>query len=416
MTIPPNRITAFPLKDDLQWYDPEVIFKPFDDIFGRGVLGSTDLQVVANSTPDGQIKIKAGRGYVPYTSGGKRYFSTSVDIQSTEAEFQHAIGAYTGTTRIDRIVAKILDSTINPGDLIKGGVFDVLAGTPTGGATLVNLSGAASVPTNTLLLGNVLINGSTIPSGNIDSGFGGIRARAIIGQGNSITQGPQYYLDGGLVGSEPILDFISSGGVIGDIDWAVADIGGHILAGGHVAQTPLASRLAPIASGVAGAGGVSSWDIPSIPGNFKALVGFVHGRLDVAGVNGGVFIRFNNDGGTNYADEWVSINSNVVSVDENNVGLTGISAGNINGDGSAANYGGSYMFIIPMYASAVFYKILLGFSGRASPAGAIAASNIHVSIASGVWLSTAAINQVTIYPRTGGAKFMQGSEFALFGI
>jgi hypothetical protein len=183
--IPPNRVTAFPLKDDLYWYDPDVIFQPFDDIFGRGVVGSTDLQVVANA-PDGQISVQPGRGYVPYQSGGKRLFRTNVAIRSdSSAEFQRSVGAYTGTPRVDRVVAKVLDATLNPPDSLKGGVFDVLPGVPTAGATLANLSGAVSVPSTTLLLGNVLVSAATIPSGNIDSTFGSTRARARIGGGNS---------------------------------------------------------------------------------------------------------------------------------------------------------------------------------------------------------------------------------------
>jgi hypothetical protein len=187
--IPPNRITAFPLKDDLAWYDPDVVFQPFDDIFGRGVVGSTDLQVVANGGGDGQISVQAGRGYVPYANGGKRLFKTSVSIRSDAAEFLTAIPAWGGgNPRVHRIIARIRDATLTPADQIKGGVFDVLPGTATAGATLANLSGAQAVPADSLLLGNVLQNGATIPSGNIDSTFGTVRARARIGAGNSPTK------------------------------------------------------------------------------------------------------------------------------------------------------------------------------------------------------------------------------------
>jgi len=186
--IPPNRIIAFPLKDDLQWYDPEVVFSPFDDIFGRGVVGSGDLMVIPNGTPDGQVSVQAGHGYVPYQSGGKRFFKLPVTIRSDAAEFQRSVGAYTGTPRVDRVIAKVLDATMNPPDSLKGGVFDVLPGTPTAGATLANLSGAASVPSSALLLGNILSSGATIPGSNIDSTFGTVRARARIGGGNSPTK------------------------------------------------------------------------------------------------------------------------------------------------------------------------------------------------------------------------------------
>jgi hypothetical protein len=210
--IPPNRVVVFPLKDDLQWYDPEVVFRPFDDLFGRGVMGPTDLQVIANGPADGQITVKAGRGYVPYTSGGKRYFSTPVDIRSSDPEFQRSIQSWPGgNPRIDRVVAKILDATMTPGDIQKGGVFDVIPGTPTSGATLVNLSGAAAVPGNSVLLGNVLANGATIPTGNIDSGFGTVRARAIIGQGNAPSV--SFEKNGVALTQRPVLNFIEGTGI-----------------------------------------------------------------------------------------------------------------------------------------------------------------------------------------------------------
>ena len=300
--IPPNRVTAFPLKDDLQWYDPDVVFQPFDDLFGRGVIGSTDLQVVANATPDGQISVNPGRGYVPYQSGGKRMFRTAVALRSDAVEFQHAIGAYTGTPRVDRIVAKILDATLNPPDSLKGGVFDVLAGTPTAGATLVNLSGAATVPSSALLLGNVLVSGATIPSGNVDSTFGTVRARARVGAGNSPAKG--IMVGGAAMTDRTNLNLIAGTGItLTPTDNPGNDSADITVVNSQPAYVPELKMLMDYT--VSAAGGDVNLDTNTIlggalPTTYKALLI----RTFLAGTNAGndglVKCQFNGDTNNNY--------------------------------------------------------------------------------------------------------------------
>jgi hypothetical protein len=74
--------------------------------------------------------------------------------------------------RIDRVVVQIRDqNVVGGGDTSIDGKFRVVAGTPTAGATLSNLSGAAAVPANSFLLANVLVPaGATVLSAaNIDN-------------------------------------------------------------------------------------------------------------------------------------------------------------------------------------------------------------------------------------------------------
>ena len=74
--------------------------------------------------------------------------------------------------RIDRLVVQILDKNVaGSSDATVGSKFRVISGTPTSGATLGNLTGAAAVPANTYLLANVLVPAAatSITGVNIDT-------------------------------------------------------------------------------------------------------------------------------------------------------------------------------------------------------------------------------------------------------
>lgn len=119
----------------------------------------------------------------------------SVDVAAGSAAIQddHATGggfyAYTLATatnypvgtadptnpRIDRVVIRVRDAAL--GDAANDiGPF-VVAGTPTAGATLANLNGAASVPGSSLLLANILIPaaGTSVTTANIDTTLYSVR-------------------------------------------------------------------------------------------------------------------------------------------------------------------------------------------------------------------------------------------------
>lgn len=73
--------------------------------------------------------------------------------------------------RVDRVVAQIRDSAIvGGGDTAQDAKFRVISGTPTAGATLSNLTGAAAVPSNCFLIANVLVpaNATVLVGGNLD--------------------------------------------------------------------------------------------------------------------------------------------------------------------------------------------------------------------------------------------------------
>jgi hypothetical protein len=80
--------------------------------------------------------------------------------------------AHATLPRVDRVVIQILDSAISGGgDSSLGAKFRVIPGTPTSGATLTNLTGAAAVPSNAYLLANVLVPAAAtaLIAANIDT-------------------------------------------------------------------------------------------------------------------------------------------------------------------------------------------------------------------------------------------------------
>jgi hypothetical protein len=401
--IPPNRVLVFPLKDDLQWYDPEVVFQPFDDIFGRGVVGSTDLQVIQNGTPDGQISVKAGRGYVPYTSGGKRFFKTTVDIRSDAAEFVNAIPAWLGgNPRIHRIISKVRDASITPPDSLKGGVFDVLPGTATAGANLTNLSGAQSVPADSLLLGNVLQDGATITTAKIDSTFGTVRAKATIGLGNSPVPKKTISVGGTPMTDRTAVNFIAGTG----ISIVGADDAANDKSDLTFAFAPGVSYSQVIAdSGVLGSP-QSSIDFTGIPAGFFTLQIFVVARGTDSATDRGMSMYFNNDTGTNYDNESLYVTGTIFSIDTNATSATALNIGRVPCAGSAnSSLAARGVVTIPGYADTAFHKSFvsdlfwsLGGSGTDQKRG----------FAGGKWKSSVAINRITFV--LGAGNFEAGSR------
>jgi len=410
--IPPNRITAFPLKDDLAWYNPDVIFQPFDDIFGRGVISSGDLSVIANGPADSQIRVNPGRAYVPYQSGGKRLFQTSVIVHSDDPEFQHAVGAYTGTPRVDRIVAKILDATLNPPDSLKGGVFDVLAGTPTAGANLTNLSGAASVPATALLLGNVLVSGSTIPSGNIDSTFGTVRARARIGGGNSPAKPIQ--VNGAAMTDRSALNLIAGANMtISGADNAGADSQDVTFAA--TVPTPAVVKLFDYLVAGAAKNTIDTYADAgnvTLPGSYAGLL--IHGRVqsNTAAVDTGLLMNFNNDSTGNYDNDVYdfSVAAPGPGADPYNITQTQTQffCMRVNGANASAGWG-SFVIQIPNYASTTgrHNYILDGVDSGAS--------TLRRWVGTGVWHGAgSAINRIQW--SLGAGAFAVGSRITVWGI
>lgn len=131
----------------------------------EGIRTSTDLQVTQRGAgANMSVDVSAGAGVVQddHGSGGGFYGATF------PATTNVAISAADATNpRIDRVVLRIRDQFL--GDATSAIDIFVVTGTPTAGATLVNLNGAGAVPGSCLLLANVLVPAasSSVTNANI---------------------------------------------------------------------------------------------------------------------------------------------------------------------------------------------------------------------------------------------------------
>jgi hypothetical protein len=141
---------------------------------GEGVVAAGDLAVAQRGAgANMSVDIAAGEAYV---------LGESVTNQGLYYVYNDAVYNLTGFTaahatlpRIDRVAIRVRDAF--HGDAANDEAAVILTGTATSGATLANLTGAAAVPANHMLLANVLIpaTSTTITTANIDTT---VRARS----------------------------------------------------------------------------------------------------------------------------------------------------------------------------------------------------------------------------------------------
>lgn len=178
---------AFPIQHETVTYGVEPDVRMLDALFEReGILpvaGTTPLLVEALTPAQMQVRVKAGSAIVdfeyapaaPQLDGGKRLFTLTADSLSglpgnPGADWGTTFAAAAANPRLDRVVARVLDSNYD-GSGLYGGQLHVIQGAAQPGVTLDNLLGAAAVPDNALLLANVLIRGGAtdIVAGDIRS-------------------------------------------------------------------------------------------------------------------------------------------------------------------------------------------------------------------------------------------------------
>ncbi len=147
-------------------------------VTSEGVIGSADFTVTQRGAgANMSVDVAAGSAYVKddHGAGGGVYAATW-----TATENVTIAAADPTNPRIDRIVLQIKDNAL--GDGANSITLQRIAGTPTAGATLVNLNGAGAVPGSSLLLANVLVPAaaSSIVNANIDSSST-VRVQASLG-------------------------------------------------------------------------------------------------------------------------------------------------------------------------------------------------------------------------------------------
>lgn len=135
---------------------------------GEGVMGQSDFRVAQRGAgANMSVDIAAGSAVVRGDTIARQGFYHVVN----DATINAAITSNSsGNPRVDRVTLQCSDST-DSGSGTDISVINVLAGTPVGGATLDNLSGAQNIPNNQLHLADVVVaNGAaSITDANIRS-------------------------------------------------------------------------------------------------------------------------------------------------------------------------------------------------------------------------------------------------------
>jgi hypothetical protein len=162
-----------------------------------------------------------------------------------------------------------------------------------------------------------------------------------------------------------------------------------------------------------GTGSSSEITFSNIPATYQHLQIRGIGRLDVG--TGGVTsrIRLNSDTGSNYASHLLYGNGTsalATSVTSSSVGMY---IGRIPGDLATSNVVGSFIIDIHDYASTTKYKTVRVFNGVDNNA---ADTDFWVSMTSGLWMSTSAINSLTIYSSNATYNWTTQTQIALYGV
>lgn len=184
----------------------------------------------------------------------------------------------------------------------------------------------------------------------------------------------------------------------------------NILAGNSAI---LPGSFESIATVVVGSGGSSSISFTSIPSTYKHLQ--VRAMLStVQGTdrgNSALYARFNSDTTSNY--NWHQLKGNGSSVSSGGAGGENAIYGSDTWySGGVSGVFGVMIMDILDYTDTSRYKtvrILNGFDSNSATTG-----NTSIALNSGLWLSTSAINTITI--PNNGFNFKEYSHFALYGI
>ncbi len=134
-----------------------------------GAVGLGDLLVTQNGTPNMSVNIAAGEIWIPGTAAtGNDDAPQGQYFGYNDATLNLAVAASNPTNpRIDKVCATVEDAAYSGSN--NDWKLQVVTGTPTAGATLANLNGAAATPSNSIVLAYVLVpaNATTIITADI---------------------------------------------------------------------------------------------------------------------------------------------------------------------------------------------------------------------------------------------------------
>jgi len=149
--------------------------------------------------------------------------------------------------------------------------------------------------------------------------------------------------------------------------------------------------------------GVSTITFSSIASSYASLQLRI---FHLEPTNGGLRIRFNSDTGSNYTYHELQGNGSAASA-------AGYATGSFSGfaySWTTTSTTAPHAGIIDVldYASTTKYKTIRGINGQDTNGGGA------ISLASTLWLSTSAVNSITILSTAG--NYGSGTTFALYGI
>jgi hypothetical protein len=354
----------FPVQDASIEYGADPYLRLLDDLLTKGVRADGELKVQPYSGGARMsVEVTAGDAYVEFTNpatGGKRRVRNNATSDSGTPGAPTADWLTTFTPadatnpRVDRVVLTVYDTT-HDGSGRRDQKFRVIPGTPTAGATLANLSGAAAVPDNSILLANVLIpaGDTTIDAAQIDTTFDTVRPRAKVGGGELSTS----------------------------------------------------SGLDVLYDGVLAADG--TFDVQNIPTTYRHLKLVASLRSNQAATVG-ARVRFNNDSGANY-DNTVGVAGAMSGAQTS--AYFGHHQTMVQSDG-VANSWSVREAVVPFYALTGRWRSLV------APAAFdyfYDGTNSQLNLSASVWKNAAdAINRISLFPDLG--LLLAGSRFTILGI
>jgi hypothetical protein len=169
-----------------------------------------------------------------------------------------------------------------------------------------------------------------------------------------------------------------------------------------------------IATSTVGSGGVSSVTFSSIPATYTHLqVRYLAQTNRATYGRDGIWIRFNSDSATNYSDHYLTGDGSTADAGSN-VSADRIYLPEVLTTTAGTSFFGSGIVDVLDYVNTSKYKTLRSIGGG-DHNGTVASIGAQVSLRSGAWRSTSAINSITFYPG-GGTLISQYSQFALYGI
>jgi hypothetical protein len=158
-----------------------------------------------------------------------------------------------------------------------------------------------------------------------------------------------------------------------------------------------------IATVTVGSGGAANVEFTSIPGTYTHLQVRGIARTDAAVSLGSWRIQFNGDTGANYKGHYLYGDGSAVG----SGGASYIQVGIESGASATASIFGAGVLDILDYANTNKNTVTRSISGTDLNGSG------EFDLLSGLWLNTAAVTSIKLFPATG--NFVQYSHFALYG-